>query len=329
MEVSHCPVENMDMNLSRKNILVTGGTGFVGSHLVSALVEEGARVVSTYQSLDPRSYFSQQELSKHVAMENVDLVNYEKVMDLVTKFEIEYIFHLGAQALVDVAYHNPRRTYESNIMGTVNLLEAARLYPGVKGIVVASSDKAYGKVGKNKYVESMALQGDHPYEASKSATDLISQSYHKTYNVPVAITRFGNIYGEGDLNLSRIIPGAVHALINKKTLEIRSDGKFVRDYIYVKDVVDGYILLMNNIKKARGEAYNFGSKETLSVLELLEQMKLGLGEEVIYKILNQSKNEIPYQSLSYAKIKKQFGWEPKNSIATTIQTIKTWSESYN
>jgi len=312
------------MSLKNKNVLVTGGTGFVGSHLVETLVEEGASVVTTFQSLDPKSYFSTQKLDQQVAMEQVDLVDYDKIMDLVTKFEVEYIFHLGAQALVDVAYHNPRRTYESNVMGTVNILEAARLYPHVKAVIVASSDKAYGKVGKKQYVEEMALQGDHPYEASKSATDLIAQSYHKTYDLPVAVTRFGNIYGEGDLNFSRIIPGAIQAIINGETLEIRSNGKFVRDYLYVKDVVSGYLLLAKNIGKANGKAYNFGSNDTLSVLDLLAAAEKSLDIKVKRQILNTAKNEIPYQSLNFDKIKKELGWKPEYSVQSTIKQIFSW-----
>jgi len=315
------------MNFKNKKILVTGGTGFVGSHLVETLVQQGAQVVTTFLSLDPQSYFMTQKLDQKVAMEQADLVDYDKIMDVVTKFEIEYIFHLGAQALVDVAYYNPRRTYESNVMGTVNVLEAARLYPHVKAVVVASSDKAYGKVGKKQYTEEMALQGDHPYEASKSATDLIAQSYYQTYDLPVTVTRFGNIYGEGDLNFSRIIPGTIKSIMDNSTLEIRSDGKFVRDYLYVKDVVNGYLLLAKNIKLAKGHAYNFGSNDTLSVLKLLNSIEQGLGTKVKHKILNKAKNEIPYQSLNFDKIKQDLGWEPSHNVSSTIKGIYDWYQS--
>jgi CDP-glucose 4,6-dehydratase len=320
-------MENLVMSFKNNNILVTGGTGFVGSHLVEALVEDGALVTTTFQSLDHKSYFFTQKLNQKVTMEQVDLVDYDKIIDLVTKFEIEYIFHLGAQALVDVAYYNPRRTYESNVMGTVNVLEAARLYPKVKAVVVASSDKAYGKVGEKEYVEEMALRGDHPYEASKSATDLIAQSYYKTYHLPVIVTRFGNIYGEGDLNFSRIIPGTIQAIIDNSTLEIRSNGKFVRDYLYVKDVVNGYFLLAENISKAKGEVYNFGSNDTLSVLDLLAVVEKTLGIKIKRKILDIAKNEIPYQSLNFDKIKKDLGWMPKYSLQSTIKKIHSWYDS--
>src|SRR3989338_10312447 len=200
------------INFKNRNILVTGGTGFVGSHLVEELVMQEANVVTTFISTNPLSYFFSQKLNKKVRMAHVDVRDFESVFDLVTKNDIEYIFHLAAQALVETAYYNPKKTMESNIMGTVNILESARLFPKVKAVVVASSDKAYGKldyqtlrvkesktktlrVKKAKYFETDPLKGDHPYEVSKSAADLIAYSYYKTYGLPVVITRFGNIYG--------------------------------------------------------------------------------------------------------------------------------------
>lgn len=319
-----CPVEDMEMNWQGKRVLVTGGTGFVGSHLVARLIELGANVVTTNLFLDPRSYFSQQKLGDKVAIADLDITDFDAIHDLITTTDPEYVFHLAAQALVDVAYYNPRRTLDSNIMGTVNILESARLYPRIKGIVVASSDKAYGKTGQKKYVEDTPLRGDHPYEVSKSAADLICYSYFKTYGVPVTVTRFGNIYGEGDLNVSRIVPGALMAIIKSETLEIRSDGKFVRDYLYVGDVVDGYLLLAKNIKQSAGQSYNFGSSETISVLQVLKTLESSLKVKIPYKILNQAKNEIPYQSLDFSKVKTEFGWQPKQTITSTTREMHDW-----
>ena len=186
---------------------------------------------------------------------------------------------------------------------------------------MASSDKAYGKLTKGKYIESDALRGDHPYDVSKSAADLISQCYFKTYNIPVTVTRFGNIYGEGDLNYSRIIPGLMKAIVERKTLKIRSDGKAIRDYLYVKDVVNGYLALALNIDKTKGEAFNFGSKETFTVLGLIKIIEKTLKIKIKCKILNITKNEIPYQSLNYDKIKKTLSWRPKYTINKTITNI--------
>jgi len=309
--------------ISGKNILVTGGTGFVGSHLVEQLLEKKANVITTFLTFNPLSYFFQKKLDKKVKMINVDICDFDKVFDIVTKFSIDYIFHLAAQPLVEVAFYNPKRTLYTNIIGTINILEAVRLYPKIKGVIVASSDKAYGKLDEGKYKENDPLKGDHPYEVSKSSADLIAYSYYKTYNLPVVTTRFGNIYGEGDLNFSRIIPGIMESLIKDELLEIRSDGKYVRDYLYVKNVVDGYLLLLNNIEKIKGEAFNFGSDETLSVLDLIKLVEKYLNKKVNYKILNSAKNEIFYQSLDYSKIKK-LGWQPKTKIKDVIKKIFWW-----
>ena len=318
-------MENMEIKnkFAGKNVLVTGGTGFVGSHLVEELINQGANVVTTFEYTDPSSYFMVKGFDKKVTMAKVDVAQYDEVFDLITKFEIEYIFHLAAQAIVTTAFANPRRTLESNIMGTTNVLESARLYPKVKAIVVASSDKAYGKLASGQYLETDPVRGDHPYDVSKSATDLISNMYFKTYQIPVVTTRFGNIYGEGDNNFSRIIPAIMKSLLNKETLELRSDGKSVRDYLYVKDVAKGYLMLAEKVDEIKGEAFNFGSNDTLSVIELIEEIEKELKIKVPYKVLNIAKNEIPYQSLNYEKIKK-IGWKNKENVKTTSKRIYDW-----
>jgi len=313
-------MENMAMR--GKRVLVTGGTGFVGSHLVEELVNQGAIVMTTCEYLEPGSYFVREGLAKKVTAVKADVVDYETVYDLVTRWEAEYIFHLAAQAIVGVAYQNPRRALETNVMGTVNVLESARRYGKVRAIVVASSDKAYGTLESGKYRERDPLRGENPYDVSKSAADLITLSYAKTYGVPAAVTRFGNIYGEGDQNWSRIVPAILMSMISGETLELRSDGKAVRDYLYVKDVVQGYLLLAEKIEQTKGEAYNFGSEETLSVIGLIEEMEKVLGK-VNYKVLNIAKNEIPYQSLDYEKVKK-LGWKPKYSVVATAKKMLRW-----
>ncbi len=311
-------------NLKDKNILVTGGAGFVGSHLAEELIKLRANVIVVDNNLDKRSYLFTENLYKKSIVINLDICDYKKLLTLIKKYKIEFIFHLAAQALVEEAFKNPKQTLDNNILSTINILEAVRNNAQIKGVVIASSDKSYGKLKKTKYIESDPLSGDHPYDTSKSVTDLISSTYYKTYKIPVVITRFGNIYGEGDLNYSRIIPGILKSIIQNETLLIRSDGKYVRDYLYVKDVVNGYILLAHNIEKIKGEAFNFGSQETLSVLDLIGLVEKTLQKKVNYKIVNTAKNEIPYQSLDYFKIEKKLGWKPKHSLSTTLSKIYNW-----
>lgn len=332
------------------NILVTGGAGFVGGHLVEELIKQKANVVVVDINLNKRSYLFTERLQKKCKVMKLDICDNKKLLATIKKYKIELIFHLAAQALVEEAYKDPKYTLDNNILSTINVLEAVRLNPQIKGLIVASSDKAYGKLAKTpavksidsqlartagvkflggKYTEDYPLSGDHPYDTSKSVTDLISTTYYKTYGIPVVVTRFGNIYGEGDLNFSRIIPGIMESIIKNSELKIRSNGKYIRDYLYVKDVVSGYLLLAKNINKVKGEAFNFGSDETLSVLDLIKIVGENLSKKIKYKILNTAHNEIPYQSLDYSKIKKTLGWKPKENIKTTAGKIFKWYKSNN
>ena len=309
--------------LKNKNVLVTGGTGLVGSHLTEKLIDLGANVVCTYRSLNPRSYFAQNNMQNKVIMAACDFKDFDRVFDIVTKYEIDYIFHLGAQPIVDTAYHNPLETLADNITGSINILESARRYPKVKGVMIASSDKAYGK-GSVDAVEDFPVAGDHPYDVSKSCVDLIARTYYKTYGVPVAVSRFGNIYGPGDLNANRIVPGIMNAIINDEVLELRSDGSFVRDYVYVKEVVEGYILLAENLEKTKGEAFNFSTGYNFSVLELVEKIPTAVGKKCKYKIVNNQKNEIPAQSLNFEKAAKILGWKEKYTFEEGIKETYEW-----
>ncbi len=313
--------------LKGKNVLITGAAGLVGGHLTEKLVKMGANVHITERSHNPKSYFSEKKLGEKVLAATCDIKDCERVFDVVSKYEIEYIFHTAAQPLVPVAYVNPRETLETNIMGTVNILEAARHSPLVKGIVVASSDKAYGK-GSINAKEDFPMAGDHPYDVSKSAADLIARMYAKTYGLPVAVSRFANIYGPGDLNFNRIIPGAMKAILLNEVLELRSDGKFVRDYLYVKDVIDGYILLMENIEKIKGEPFNFSSGQNFSVLELIEKISKILKKKCRYKILNTAENEIPSQSLNFQKAQKMLGWKSQYAFKEGIMETYNWYRDY-
>ncbi len=306
-----------------KTILVTGGTGFIGGHLVEKLLELGAKVIVIDIELKKKSTFFLHKLKDKVKLELADIRNEKKIIALFRKYRPEYVFHLAAYSTVSASLERPREAFETNVMGTVNLLEAARLSSFVRGIIVASSDKAYGKLTKGKYREEDALKGDYPYDVSKSCEDLTSLAYYKTYGLPVAVTRFGNVYGEGDLHFDRIVPGICESIIKKKTLEIRSNGKYVRDYLYVKDVVDGYLFLARSLEKIKGEAFNFSSPECLSVLDLVKRAEKILKVKIPYKILNNAKNEIPYQHLDDSKIKK-LGWENNYNLEKTFIGILEW-----
>ncbi len=309
-----------------KRVLVTGGTGLVGSHIVEALLDSGAKAIVPYILLDNESYFVVNGFDKKVTLAPCDIKDRDKVFQLVSTMEVDIILHLGAQAIVPTAYTNPVETLETNITGTVNILEATRHTPSVKAVVVASSDKAYGASDQLPYVEDFPLKGKHPYDCSKSCTDLISQMYAATYGVPVAITRFGNIFGEGDLNFNRIIPGIFKAALTGEKLLIRSDGKMIREYVYVKDVVNGYLLLAEKIEQTKGHAYNFTSEKKSSVIDLVKEVSEIIKKDVRIEILNIAKGEIPAQYLSCEKAKKELSWKPSYAFRDSILRTFRWYE---
>jgi CDP-glucose 4,6-dehydratase len=309
-----------------KNVLVTGAGGFKGSHLVEQLSKTKANIISLIRDYDPNSYFETENLGKKSITVIGDLKDYRKIADILSKYEITTIFHLGAQPIVTTALQNPIETLESNIMGTVNILEAARVYSKVKEIVIVSSDKAYGPSDNIPYKETERLHGKAPYDVSKSCADLIAQMYARVYDLPVTITRCANVFGPGDLNMNRIIPGIIEAMIKNKTLEIRSDGKMIREYIYVKDTIDAYIKIAENINKSKGEAYNICGKNVLSVLEVVKKVSSAVNKPVKVNILNKAKTEIYKQHLDGTKMKKTFDWEPKNSFEDAIIETYEWYE---
>lgn len=300
---------------TNKTVLVTGGAGFIGSNLVEELMRQGQRVVVI-------DNVSGAHLPAGAIFYKADIRD-KNISDIFQKEKPSIVFHLAAKPIVQDVYNSPMEAIETNIMGTVNILEACRGLNNVESIIVASSDKAYGKAQHLPYSEQSPLKGDHPYDVSKSSADLIAQTYAKTYGMPVLVTRFSNVFGPGDRNLSRIIPGIMESLTNNTELLIRSDGTMIREYTYVKDVVDGYIKLANH-KKNFGEAFNFGSKNICSVLEVIKTAELALGRKINYKILNTAKNEIPEQYLDWTKARELLGWEPKTSLEEGIKETFHW-----
>jgi len=310
-------------NFKSTKILVTGGAGFIGSHLVDRLVKEGHKVII----IDNLSTGREENLNPKAKFYKIDIRRPE-VLQIFEKELPKVVFHLAAQPLVEVAYKNPLETIETNIMGTANILEACRLKRGLKSIVVASSDKAYGKAEKLPYIEETPLKGDHPYEVSKSSADLIARTYFRTYGLPVTVTRFGNVFGPGDVNFNRLIPGIFKSILTNTEFLIRSDGKMVREYIYVNDITDGCVKLAQNIDSIKGEAFNFGSKNIFSVIEVIKKIEDILEVKVNYQILNIAKNEIPKQYLDWAKAKTILNWEPTMSFENGIKQSFDWYRNF-
>ena len=313
-------MENMAIELKNEKVLVTGGAGFIGSHLVDALLERGAEVVV----VDNLSSGKKENLHKKAAFYETDIRNIEGIKNIFEKENPTIVFHLAAQPLVQTAYENPVETLEVNIMGTVNILEACRAQEHIKAIIVVSSDKAYGKSETLPYTEQTPLAGDHPYEVSKTTADLIARTYYKTYGLPVAITRFGNVFGPRDLNYDRIIPGVFEAILKDKELLIRSDGTMIREYIYVKDIARACVQLAAHIEDIEGEAFNFGSENILSVIEVVQYMEKILNVKVPYEVLNTAKNEIPKQYLNWEKAKTKLGWKPEYTFEQGIKESFEW-----
>ncbi len=306
--------------LTRKKIVVTGGAGFIGSHLVADLAE----LKNTVVVIDNLSSGLKKNIHPKAKFYKTDVRDYKKMAAIFKKEKPSVVFHLAAQPLVDVAYKNPLKTIETNVMGTVNLLEICRTMPTIPSVVMVSSDKAYGTAQTLPYTESTALRGSHPYDASKSAADLLTTTYVKTYHMPIVITRFSNVYGPGDTNFSRLIPGVVKAILHNEEFLIRSDGKMIREYTYVKDITKGCITLAARAKELQGEAFNFGSKNIFSVIEGVEKIQEILGTKVNYKILNIAKNEIPAQYLDWSKAKEKLGWQPTTSFKEGIEETLDW-----
>lgn len=312
-------LENLmeNMEIKNKKILVTGGAGFIGSNLVNELVERGNNVVV----VDNLSSGRKENINPKVKFYKAD-VRDKKIYEIFKKENPQIVFHLAARPIVGEVYNNPLPAIETNVMGTVNILEACRNQKNIEVIVVVSSDKAYGKPEKLPYKEDHPLKGDHPYDASKSAADLIARAYFVTYGLPVMITRFSNVFGSGDSNFSRIVPGIMESIIKNKELLVRSDGKMIREYVYIKDIVDGCIKLAGSGNF--GEAFNFGSKNIFSVTDIIKETEKALGAKVNYKVLNIAKNEIPKQYCDWTKAKNLLGWEPKFSFTEAINETFGW-----
>ena len=311
-----------------KRVLVTGATGMVGAWATRRLVDEGAHVVVLVRDADPQSELLRSGTLESTTVVNGRLEDYDTVERSVNEHDVDTVLHLGAQTIVGTAFRSPMQTLQANVAGTWNVLETARVHSGlVRRVVVASSDKAYGAVAQLPYTEDMPLRGTAPYEVSKSCTDLVSASYAVTYGTPVAIARCGNIYGGGDLNWSRIVPGTIRSLLRGDQPVLRSDGTFLRDYLYVEDVVDAYLIAARALDGAiaPGEAYNFSDEKPLSVMDIYRAVCLAVvGEAVEPIVLGQAKDEIKDQYLDAAKARDTLGWGAGWTLEQGMDATVAW-----
>lgn len=312
---------------------VTGGTGLVGSWLIRRLVQAGADVVCLVRDWIPQSELVRAGYIEKIKVVRGDVRDRDMLERALGEFEIDTVIHLAAQTIVTIANRNPISTFETNISGTWNLLEACRRSPKVKQIVTASSDKAYGDQEVLPYNEETPLQGQHPYDVSKSTADLIAATYAKSYNLPVAITRCGNFYGGGDLNWNRIIPGTIRSILRGQSPVIRSDGEYIRDYFYVEDGAAAYMLLAEQLAlrpELKGQAFNFSNEIQVTVREIVENVIRLMGSNLKPEILNEASNEIRHQYLSAEKAQRILNWSPlfnlEQGLALTIEWYRDFFE---
>ncbi|CUB31827.1 CDP-glucose 4,6-dehydratase [Bacillus amyloliquefaciens] len=294
------------------------------------LIDQGANVTGLIRDTVPKSNLYQGEQVKQMNIVQGALEDLDVIERALGEYEIDTVFHLAAQAIVGVANRNPISTFEANILGTWNILEACRRHPLIKRVIVASSDKAYGDQPTLPYDENMPLQGKHPYDVSKSCADLLSHTYFNTYGLPVCITRCGNLYGGGDLNFNRIIPQTIQLVLNGEAPEIRSDGTFIRDYFYIEDAVEAYLLLAEKMEELNlaGEAFNFSNEIQLTVLELVEKILKAMDSDLKPKVLNQGSHEIKHQYLSAEKARKLLNWTPAHTIDEGLEKTIEWYKAF-
>ena len=313
-----------------KNVFVTGCTGLLGSWLTKALVERGANVIGLIRDLVPKSNLNWSGFNDKITIVRGEIEDYFLLERVINEYEIDTVFHLAAQTIVTIANRNPISTFETNIKGTWNVLEVCRRAPLVKRIVVASSDKAYGEQEKLPYDENTPLEGRHPYDVSKSCADLLCRSYYETYKLPVFVTRCGNFYGGGDLNFNRIVPETIRSVLNNESPIIRSDGTLIRDYFYIENAVEAYLLLAEKMedKEIHGEAFNFSNEFQVTVLDMVEKILEVMDSSLKPIVLNEATNEIKHQYLSAQKAKKILDWHPHYTLEEGLEKTVTWYRGF-
>jgi CDP-glucose 4,6-dehydratase len=314
------------------NVLVTGATGLLGGWLVEGLLTRDAHVVGIVRDGVPRSRLVAERVIDQIDVAHGDVTDYLFVERVLAEYEIECVFHLAAQTIVTIANRAPLSTFDTNIRGTWNVLEAARRVPTVRRVVVASSDKAYGDHEVLPYDETAPLQGRHPYDVSKSAADLIAQAYWHTFGLRVAVTRCGNLFGGGDLNWNRIVPGTIRAVEHGERPVIRSDGRLVRDYLYVEDAAEAYLLAAEALSPGdtvAGEGINISYEQPLSVIEIVDRILAAMGRlDLRPEILNEAPNEIHEQYLNSSRARKLLGWTPRVGLDAGLARTIDWYRAF-
>jgi CDP-glucose 4,6-dehydratase len=321
-----------DWNWKDHRVFVTGATGFIGSWLVRCLLEQDAYVAVLIRDWDPQGQLISRGDVERTRVVNGALEDYATLERAINEHEPDTVFHLGAQTLVGPALRNPLPTFESNIRGTYNLMEACRVHSAtVQRIVVASSDKAYGEAERLPYTEDMPVQGRHPYDVSKSCTDLIALAYAWSYGLPVSITRCGNVYGGGDLNWSQLVPSVIRSVLSNQRPVLRSDGSYTRDFIFVSDVVNAYLLLASKTseKNIQGQAFNFGLQSRITVMDMTLSVLRLMGRSDLQPLIrNEARREIRDQSLDSTKARELLGWVPTYSLDQGLMETIDWYRDF-
>lgn len=318
-------------DIAGMKILVTGAHGFVAGHLIERLTEAGADVVGVDLWLDRQSYLSMSGALRRMEMREGNVADLEQMSELFAELRPQVVLHLAAQADVTRALSNPLGTFEANVRGTYIVLDCCRRQgeggDPVQAIVVASSDKAYGQSAHLPYREDDELRGLFPYDVSKACADMIARGYHAAFGLPVAVTRCANIYGPGDLNFNRIIPGTMRSLLRGERPVIRSDGQPLRDYMYVDDAVAAYLSLMTALLagRAAGQAYNFGTGDPVSVLGIFEEMVQIAGRpDLRPEVLGEASGELRDQFISAARAQRELGWRAQVPRAEGLRRTFAW-----
>ncbi|MFZ0380332.1 MAG: GDP-mannose 4,6-dehydratase [Solirubrobacteraceae bacterium] len=316
---------------SGRSVFVTGAYGLLGSWLAKRLLELGASLTVLKRDTVTRSALVLEGTERRVNVVTGDVCDGPLLERAIAEYEIDTVFHLAAQAIVGIANTAPVSTFETNIRGTWMLLEACR-HLEVERVVVAASDKAYGIHEQLPYREDFALEPRYPYDVSKAATDMLARSYWHAFGLPVAVTRFANLYGGGDFNRSRLVPEAALAAIDGRRPVIRSDGTLERDYLYVEDAVEAYIAICDLVGSGAGvgEAFNAGSDQPRSVLEVVELTCLvaGTGVQPDVRGTGAPAGEIPRQWVDSTKLRTMTGWEPRVTLEEGLRRTVEWYRRY-